>query len=73
MLIKNNIYYLKTSINNLETLDVRYMSLELHESIDEMVRVTKEIKELLITIKRLKMNNLPCDKFYRRLRTTGTQ
>ena len=67
MLIKNNIYYLKTSINNLETLDVRYMSLELHESIDEMVRVTKEIKELLITIKRLKMNNLPCDKFYRDL------
>lgn len=67
MLIKKNIDYLKTSINNLETLDVRYMSLELHESLDEMVRVTKEIKELLITIKRLKMNNLPAEQFYREL------
>lgn len=67
-MVKTNIEYLKNSIANPESLDIRYMSLELHESLDEMVEVTKEIKELLITIKRLNMNNLPSDQFYEELK-----
>ncbi|HHT38183.1 MAG TPA: hypothetical protein GXZ95_02070 [Mollicutes bacterium] len=68
MNIKTNLEYFKMSIENKESLDVRYMSLELHESLDEMVETTKEIKELLITIKRLKLNNMPTSQFYEQLR-----
>ena len=64
MNIKTNLEYFKMSIENKESLDVRYMSLELHESLDEMVETTKEIKELLITIKRLKLNNMSTSQFY---------
>lgn len=48
MNLKDNITYLKKSISNKEKLDIRYMSLELHNSLDDMVRVTKDIKEILI-------------------------
>lgn len=68
MNIKTNLEYFKMSIENKESLDVRYMSLELHESLDEMVETTKEIKELLITIKRLKLNNMSATRFYEELR-----
>ena len=34
MNIKTNLEYFKMSIENKESLDVRYMSLELHESLD---------------------------------------
>lgn len=66
--MKSNIDYFKISINQKETLDRRYMSLEISESLDEMVETTKEIKELLITIKRLNMQNLDASEFYNQLR-----
>ena len=44
MKLKNNLEYLKKSIMNKEILDSRYMSLELHNSLDKMVKTTKEIK-----------------------------
>lgn len=67
MNLKDNITYLKKSISNKEKLDIRYMSLELHNSLDDMVRVTKDIKEILIAIKRLNMSQMPSDKFYKEL------
>ena len=67
MSLKENLEYLKISIDNDEVLDTRYMSIGIHDSLDEMVETTKEIKEILITIKRLNLNGIDATNFYNQL------
>lgn len=56
--MKNNIHYLKSSINNLEPLlDEFYIFTTWDKNIDKYVEKTKELKDILITIKTLKKEN----------------
>jgi len=53
--IKNNLFYFKISQENPEPhLDLNYFFLEKHPELPAYLRNVKEIKELLITIKKLK-------------------
>ncbi len=68
MKVKSNLEYLRKSVENKESLDSRYMSLKMHKSLNEMVETTKQIKELLITIKTLNKNNISSEKIYSELK-----
>ncbi len=72
MNIKSNIDYFNISINNKEGLDTRYMTLKTHKLLDEIVMVSKKIKDILITIKELNAKNLNADIFYDELFTLIT-
>lgn len=72
MNIKSNIEYFNISINNKEGLDTRYMTLKTHKLLDEIVMVSKKIKDILITIKELNAKNLNADIFYDELFTLIT-
>ena len=53
--IQNNLYYFKISQENLEShLDANYFFLNKHPELSNYVSEVKNIKEILITIKRLK-------------------
>jgi len=65
--MKNNLEYLKTSINSKEKPDIRYMALEYHKEIDDMIIANEKINQLMLTIKKSKEKNTPCFESYEKL------
>jgi len=65
--MKDNFYYFKESIRNKEKLDPRYMFLSWSENIDALVETTKEIKELIVTIKQTNLSGGDSKIFYDKL------
>lgn len=72
--IQNNLYYFKISQNNQEkSLDDFYVFDEEHENLSQYTKNTKEIKNILITIKTLenkKEKSKIIDKYYNELQQT---
>lgn len=65
--IKDNLDYFKISIQKPETPDTRYMCLAWDKDIDEYVKSTKKLKELLATIKTLKARKEDAERIYEEL------
>ncbi len=67
-MLLTNLDYLKISIKNEEkTFDSSYMFLNKNLNIDNYVKVTQELKELLATIKTLKVRNQNTEQIYKDL------
>lgn len=68
MTLKNNIHYFNTSIENQEPeFDERYAVLQKHPDLERYIDNTKEIKEILTTIKTLDKLNENTDTIYKKL------
>jgi hypothetical protein len=55
--MRNNIEYLRESINNNENLDKRYMSLEKDKNINQILAMSKKVKQVLKLIKEKKIKS----------------
>jgi len=68
MTLKNNIHYFNISIENQEPeFDERYAILQKHPDLEKFVENTKEIKDILTTIKTLDKLNDNSDSVYKKL------
>ncbi len=64
MVLHTNQHYFNISIQNPEQLDLRYAHLDWDKDLDQYVQTTKQIKELLATIKQLRAHGRNADEFY---------
>lgn len=67
MALNTNQHYFDISIQNPEALDLRYAHIAWDPNLDLYIETTKQIKELLATIKQLKAHGRNADDFYEEL------
>ncbi|MDR1721134.1 MAG: hypothetical protein LBR09_01925 [Endomicrobium sp.] len=66
-MLRSNLHYFKTSIDNKEKLEERYMFLDWHKHIYKYIKTTKKLKELLATVKTLKSKGQDAKDYYKDL------